>query len=176
MHRLAAPVLFLALISCSSLQAPDGPRDAVILFGSLHIDCLLLDQPVERVCIVQVDPAFPREVISPTVTGGMFFTEPLPLQRRWRIASVTVEQEELEIRFPDSNGWTPLEFSPSAAGLFFLGNLELAGDLPGAVEVRKRQIPSEREQLQGLLDAWRGTAWEHEIREKIRSSIHESKS
>jgi hypothetical protein len=164
----ARALLLIALTSCSTLQetpsrSTGDTADHVIVFGSLRVDSLLMDQPIDRVLIVQVDPAFPRAQIEPTVEGNMFFTEPLPVGPRWRIASVFIGDEELELSF---------DFCPSQPGLLFLGSLEIPWDDSRRAEVHRVSGPSERQLLQWLLDAWRGTAWEAPLRYRIRESDH----
>ncbi|HVP19476.1 MAG TPA: hypothetical protein VMU36_10795 [Spirochaetia bacterium] len=167
MRHLDAALLILMLTACVSTDGP-GPEDSLIIYGSLRMDSLLLDQPIERMLIIREEPDSPRVTVEPMVAGGMFFTEPLPVGGKWRIASITVAGEELVV--------SGLECRAEAPGLFFLGSVELAADPPRAVEVRRLETPDERENLQALLDAWRGTAWEALIRTRIRSLNRDTKS
>ena len=94
----------------------------------------------------------PNEHVEIPVSGGFFFTEPLPVGTCWRMARVFLDEEEREVC---------LDFSADRPGLLFLGSRELHDGL------RLVSAPSERQLLQDLLDAWLGTPWERVIREKI---------
>ncbi len=163
-RHAASLVLLMALASCSTFQdsrnqALGGPTDHVMVFGSFRIDNLLLDQPIDRILMVRVDPALPKTQMEPSVAGNMFFSDPLPTGSRWRIASVTVGEEELAVSF---------DFRADQPGLLFLGSMEISGDGSQQSQVRRFPTPSERRLLQDLLDAWKGTAWEPAIRARIR--------
>jgi len=134
----------------------------VIVFGSLQVDSLLLDQPIERIRIVQADPAGAETTLEPSV-GSMFFTEPLPVGPRWTIVSLLVGDEELPAH---------IEFCPDGPGLLFLGSLAVPADASRSTEIQRLSTPSERTLLQDLLDAWRGTSWE----EVILARIHQMQS
>ncbi len=160
----ALPVAFLA--SCLTAAVP-GPEDHLVIFGSLGIDSLLLEQAVERVTIVPADPGFHAAATEATVEGTLFFTEPLAFGPRWRLESICVAGEELRLS---------VELSPDAPGLFFAGSLEAIGDPQAGLSVRRRDLPDERSQLQTLLDAYRGTPWEALIRARIRSLNREKEA
>jgi len=141
-----------ALFSCSTL--PESPETHVVAFGALRLDGLLTDQEIQSALIVQTDT--PGGQMEIPVSGGFFFTDPLPAGTRWRIASVSVGEEDREVG---------LDFSALPPGLLFLGSLEIHDG------VRKVDAPAERRLLQDLLDAWRGTAWEQAIRARIREIL-----
>lgn len=162
-HSLLVALL-LALASCSTLQeqaepAVGGPADHVIVFGSVRLEGLLLDEPLELARVVQVDPAFPGMEVEPAIRGNMFFTDPLPVGSRWRITSLSFGQEELAVS---------IDVRLDQPGLLFLGSLEIPGDASRAAAVRVLSVPSERELLLDLLDAWKGTAWERPITYQMR--------
>ncbi len=157
-------LLFLATLpSCSTLQeardAPAaGPQDHVLAFGFLRVDNLLLDQEIQRIRMVQTGSPGIETGMDLPAHGNMFFTEPLPVGTRWRIASLSVGEEEVPVS---------LDFTADQPGLLFLGSIELDGDGAGLPEIRRRNTPTERQLLQDLLDAWRETPWEKNIRERM---------
>jgi hypothetical protein len=157
-------LLFLAnLPSCSTPQAAldppaAGPQDHVLVFGFLRVDNLLLDPEIQRIRMVQTGSTGNETGMDLPLHGNMFFTEPLPVGTRWRIASLSVGEEELPVS---------LDFTADQAGLLFLGSIELHGEGAGRPEIRMRNTPTERQLLQDLLDAWRETAWEKSIRERM---------
>ncbi len=161
MTKNARPTVLLVVLlaSCATVAGPD-PADHLVIFGWLRVDSLLLDRPVERMSITQTDPGFPEMVVEPFVEGNLFYTEPLPAGGRFRIACVTVAGEELALS---------VEIRADGPGLAFAGSLEVVGDPQNAFAVTRRDAPDERTLLQSLLDAYRGTAWEAAIRERIRS-------
>ena len=162
-HWLLLPLL-LALASCSTLleqaeQAVGGPADHVIVFGSVRLEGLLLNEPLALARLVQVDPAFPKTEVEPSLRGNMFYTDPLPVGSRWRIISLSFGQEELA---------ASIDVCLDRPGLLFLGSLEIPGDASRSAGVRVLSVPSERELLLDLLDAWKGTAWEPLIADRLR--------
>jgi len=148
----------LALACCATLLddaalPAGGPDTHVLAFGAVHIDGLLADQAVQRVLVARTDVTDNGARMELTVSGSFFSTEPLPAGTRWRIVSLSLDDEERPVT---------LDFSADRPGLLFLGSLEAREGL------RRASAPSERVLLQNLLDAWRGTPWEPAILARIR--------
>jgi hypothetical protein len=161
MARRVVLFLFLAAsVSCSTLaEAPDpGPQDHALAFGFLRVDNLMLDQEIQRIRIVQTGPPGSEARMDLSAQGNMFFTEPLPVGTCWRVVSLLAGDEERAVS---------LDFTADKAGLLFLGSFEIGGDAAESWGLRRRSTPSERQLLQDLLDAWRGTAWEAVIRARM---------
>ena len=160
-HWLLLPLL-LALASCSTLleqaeQAVGGPADHVIVFGSVRLEGL--NEPLALARLVQVDPAFPETEVEPSLRGNMFYTDPLPVGSHWRIISLSFGQEELA---------ASIDVCLDRPGLLFLGSLEIPGETSRSAGVRVLSVPSERELLLDLLDAWKGTAWERLLADRLQ--------
>jgi hypothetical protein len=160
MRRFPWLALPFVLACCATLTddvdlPAAGPDAHVLAFGSIHVDGLLTDQAVQRVLIARTDSADDGARVELVVRGGFFFTEPLPVGTRWRIVSLSLDDEERS---------ACLDFSAEKPGLLFLGSLEVHEGL------RRVSAPSERQLLQDLLDALRGTAWEKAVRARIRDT------
>lgn len=160
MKNLFAIPLVVLLASCVSIDLP-GPGDHLIVYGSLRTDSPVLDQQIERIVMVRVEPDSPRFITEPFIVDGMFFTAPLPLEGHWKGASVTVAGEEVPV--------SGVDFAAMRPGLLFLGSLEIASEPSPGVEARRLETPDERKHLQTLLDAWNRTPWEELIRARIRA-------
>ena len=150
------------LLSCASTEeqtdpGAEDPETHVIVFGALWTDGLLFDGEVADIVMTRTDSEGTAAAgIQPYRRGAMFFTDPLPVGTRWKVASFSSPEGET-ILVPG------LELRLLQPGLLFAGSYAMSESL------QRRETPSERELLQNLLDAYRGTAWEHLILSRINS-------
>lgn len=155
------------LLSCASTEGqadPDAedPQTHVIVFGALWMDGLLFDGEVSDIVMVRTGTeGSPAAGIQPYRRGVMFFTDPLPVGTCWKVASFAT---------PDAGTIlvSALETRLQQPGLLFLGSFAVSEAVLPA-DLQQRETPSERELLQHLLDAYRGTPWEPVIRSRIDS-------
>jgi len=137
----------------------------------LCTDGLLFDGAVSDMVLQRTEPGAPVLLVEPYRRGSRFFTDPLPVGGRWKIASFTTEAgTTITVQGEDQDGPSPLAFSAESPGLLFLGSFSVPDrEVLRPSDVARRNVPSETGLLFDLLDAYRGTAWEKVIMSRMNS-------
>ncbi len=165
-------VLCCCLLGCASEGPPadsagEDPAVSFVVFGSLCVDGLLFDGAVSDIILERTEPAAPALLVEPYRRGNLFFTDPLPVGGRWKVASFTTEAGTT---VTVQSGPSPLAFSAESPGLLFLGSYSVRDrEALRPSDVARRNVPREADLLRDLLDAYRGTAWEKPIMSRIHS-------